>query len=159
MSDVLAAAFLAIAVAWIANKWSSGDVTFGGSSVSALRGDGSENEKPAESNYPKTFGAWATRALVEFAETEKEVLDGGSTAEGLRSLYVVRGSIMENFYARKRYAPNDDELLSRMDGEAEDADRYMTSAINRARSKNRDLRFVRYPLSCGDGDALFPVTA
>jgi hypothetical protein len=159
MSDIIAAAFLAIVVAWIAHKWSSGDLKLGSPTVKDDRAEGDRRDDKSESKNPKTFGVWASQALSEFADIEKDVLEGGSTQEGLRKLYAARGSIMENFYARKRYAPNDDKILSDMDREADEADFYMTSVINKTRSRNKSLRFVRYPLSCGDGDSLFPVEA
>jgi hypothetical protein len=165
MSDVVAAAFLALVVAWGAHKFASGELSFafGDSAPPLPRGVADEQKAGQKSSedaidpYPKIFGAWATKALAEFAALERDVAGDGATRGGLRMLYAARSAIMENFYARQRFAPNDDKLVSDMEREAKNADLYMTSAINRLRSGNADLRFVRFPMSCGDGDARFPV--
>lgn len=150
MSDVLPAIVIALAAAWIANKWASGDFEKREDRVEVRE---TEKEKTA-------FGAWASKALAEFDELRRDASRGGEcSAEGLRNLYAARSAIMENYYARIRYAPNDDETLSGLEFEAREADVYMTNAIEEHRKTNRSLRFVRYPLNCGDGDSLFPVTS
>jgi hypothetical protein len=155
MFEAIPAAFVCILLVFLVLKWNRGEL-FPSNTPPDKRRDGGVAPPPNVRPGHGTFDAWASEAIRDFdAEFESAAKRGGCTKGVIRGLADMRSSVVGEYLAQIRFAPNDDSVTAGLTENMRKADAYMTARIRAAQSTNPSLIAIRGPMSCGDGDGMY----